>query len=294
MDKTKVIESFFESDLKIKNVLLELAPSEEDILNPENYSDKLYNSLDTLEYHLEKMLIVLHPFEIDYASKLIKSYKIELEKIGADYGKLKAFYQACFSNMSEKLIDYTNSNCIGYTSNFIELNKASTINELVHLLHSELINSGFFYKSFPSLEEKQNFEGYTISLRGNQNDMAKSIYDNLQTQISLGPTDIISFNDKSVYMMIRDRGHALTIEVEKNNDRYKVNYFIPKICNAMMVNRLKGVTKVDNNSKYTKGVFETDNLSEDIISLIEGVPMDDDMFKEGGLFFSDEIEKKGR
>lgn len=298
MDSIRDARMFFASDLKIKEILLNLSPKEEDRLNPENYSDKLYNSLDLLEYHLETMLKVLHSGEIEYASKLIASFKFTLEKIGADYSKLETFYKICLSNLSEELVDYANKNCVGYTFSTIDLTKANSINELIHLLHSELLNSEKFYESFPSLEEKQNNKGYKINIRGQENNIAKTIFESLPEELTLGPTDIISFNDKTAFIMVRDRGHALTIKVESIGNTFIVNYFIPKICNVLMVNRLKGVTKVDNDSSYTNGVFETNDLAKDIPALIGSVPMDDDMFKEGGICYREEfddlIERKER
>lgn len=32
--------------------------------------------------------------------------------------------------------------------------------------------------------------------------------------------------------MVRDRGHALSIEVTLNKDNARIEYFIPKICNV--------------------------------------------------------------
>lgn len=95
-------------------------------------------------------------------------------------------------------------------------------------------------------------------------------------------------------MMVRDRGHALSIEIEKENDKYYVKYFIPKICNIDMVNSLKGVNKVTRDSKYTVGVFETDleRLPFEIINFISKVPMDNHMFIEGGKFYEGESMQK--
>ena len=48
--------------------------------------------------------------------------------------------------------------------------------------------------------------------------------------------------------MIRDRGHALTIEITINNDKARIDYFIPKIININMINALSGANKVRENS----------------------------------------------
>lgn len=80
-------------------------------------------------------------------------------------------------------------------------------------------------------------------------------------------------------MMVRDKGYALSLEVHNENDRVFVKYFIPKICNVDMVNRLKGVDKVDNIYGYTTGLFDVkyDSTADEIIKLIDVVPIDMDM-----------------
>ena len=79
-------------------------------------------------------------------------------------------------------------------------------------------------------------------------------------------------------MMVRDRGHALSIEIEKENDKYYVKYFIPNINNVDMVNELKGVRKVNDQSKFTTGIFETnlENLTSNLTDFIGHVPTDFD------------------
>lgn len=94
--------------------------------------------------------------------------------------------------------------------------------------------------------------------------------------------------------MVRDRGHALSIEVDIENDKCMVRYHIPKICNTKMVNELKGVKEVDNQSSYTIGMFETKKelIGLEIYDLISNVPMDIDMHKEGGLLYDGEGKQK--
>ena len=42
--------------------------------------------------------------------------------------------------------------------------------------------------------------------------------------------------------MARDLGHALTIEIEIENTKAHVSYFILKVCNIDMINNLKRIT----------------------------------------------------
>lgn len=104
----------------------------------------------------------------------------------------------------------------------------------------------------------------------------------------------MSISDDRVIMMVRDIGHALSIEIEKENDKYYIRYFIPKVCNIDMVNSLKGVKKVKKGDNYTVGIFETslEKLPFDLVDFISKVPTDIDMYKEGGIFYNSEVVQR--
>lgn len=125
-------------------------------------------------------------------------------------------------------------------------------------------------------------------MRGENNFLTKSIYDAISTDISLGWTDIISMGSlNKILMMIRDRRPATTIEISWENDVVDLDYFIPNVCNCLMVNKLKGVTPVNEDSKYAIGKFRTTTtqIPSLIAELIRGIPMDEHMDIEGGKFF---------
>lgn len=79
--------------------------------------------------------------------------------------------------------------------------------------------------------------------------------------------------------------HALFIEIDIEGDKCMVKYFIPKVCNYVMVNELNGITPVKNGDDYAVGQFEvyTENLASEIVNLILNVPTDEHMFIEGGI-----------
>lgn len=79
--------------------------------------------------------------------------------------------------------------------------------------------------------------------------------------------------------MIRDRGHALTIEITINNDKARIDYFIPKIININMINALSGANKVRENSVWATGVIEMnkDILNGTLFNFIFKVPTDRDL-----------------
>ena len=281
------MEKFFKYNLEIKNILHKLVPKEENMYNKEysiEYSDKLFKALNDIEYYIN---VIIKGFDFSeeerkYFNNLVKAMKQELINCGYDFRKLKHFYEVCISDMSENLINEVGENCVGYKIvRGVPLSKVKTINEVLHVVHQTIINNEKILTKLPKLQEKINDSGYPISLYGKSNEVSIKIFNEFPIKLSCGWTEIVSLNNDTIIMMIRDRGHSLSIEIEKEKTtgKYYVKYFIPKICNVEMVNCLKGVTKVTNESKYTVGIFETtsENLSFELIDFISKVPTDDDI-----------------
>lgn len=90
---------------------------------------------------------------------------------------------------------------------------------------------------------------------------------------------MVVINDKKLIMMVRDRGHALTIDISLNNDMARIEYFIPKLCNIEMINNLPGINKVNENSVGATGVMEVpiNTLPSVLFDFISRVPTDNDM-----------------
>lgn len=300
-DTLQKVEKFFEDDLKIKKILHEVVPNEikdsYDAISRTEYSNKLYQAIQDIEYYLLD-IIKLNLFSLSKEDVIkiklqIHQTKKALDNCGDDFKKMKQIYQQYISEMSENFIDLVGKKSVGYSlSNSISatLPKASTINEILHCFHQDLTNNENLYNKMPKLSEKQNLYGYPIKLYGKENNLAIDIYNKFPIDLDCGDVDILSLNNsQKILLMIRDRGHALSIEINFMTDKCLINYFIPKICNADMVNQLPGVHKVTNDSPFTTGIFESDSehLATNLIHLIENVPMDEDMYKKGGIFESD-------
>lgn len=287
MDHMQEIKRFLESNIRIKKLMIDLAPKESymSLEGAIYYSDLLTNKLNEMEYYLENMLRPLHN-NSNFAKEMINSIKEELNNANINYSDLKEIYERRISKLDPVFVDYVNETCLGYSMFGTNISMAKTINELTHILHSELINSNEVYDTIPTIKSKQTLSAATINLRGDKNEIAEEIFNNIELTSDVGQTDILGIDDKQAFIMVRDKGHALTIEINKKDNNYEVNYFIPKICNYEMVNNLNGVTKVNKDSKYTKGMFNTNNPKESVIDLINNVPTDEDMFKEGGMFYN--------
>ena len=81
-----------------------------------------------------------------------------------------------------------------------------------------------------------------------------------------------------ILMMVRDRGHALTIDIDTaKKDDILVRYFVPKLCNRDMVEALPGVNKAGISESGATGLFQTsgEELPKALFDFIGKVPTDD-------------------
>ena len=157
---------------------------------------------------------------------------------------------------------------------------ATSINEILHFIHSYIINNENILQSIPLIDKKENEFEYPINFRGVKSPVFFQLYQNFPTNIDVGWTDMVAINDRKMIMMVRDRGHALTIEITLNNDIARVEYFIPKLCNIEMINQLPGITnKVNEDSVGATGIIEVpiNDLSTVLFNFISKVPTDNDM-----------------
>lgn len=156
--------------------------------------------------------------------------------------------------MKPELLEKTKQTFCGYTMSGglgavpSMMDDVGSINELLHITHSSIINDERLLESMPIIGTKKNSFGYDITLYGEENEVSKRIFKNLPPDLDVGYTDIVSMESRTL-MMVRDRGHALTIDIDASDkDNIDVRYFIPKICNLDMVKALPGI----NSSSITK------------------------------------------
>jgi len=283
-ENLKRLEKFFKYNLEIKEILHNCVfINTNDDKSLTNYKDRLYQSLKNIEYYLIQIIEMFFYSErtINNIKYKFKAYYKSLETCSHDKQKLKNFYKIVFSNIDEQLLKKIGENYCGYYQfrDFNIIEDANTINELLHVFHHMIVNNENYYQNLPQLTKKENNQKSPIILYGHENPISRKIYNNFPIDLECGWTDILSLDNK-VLMMIRDRGHALTIEIDKiNNDEVIVKYYIPKICNINIINKLRGVKKVTEESEYTSGQFKTsiDNIDKDIIKFISMVPTDSDI-----------------
>lgn len=283
------LEQFFIVDARIKKELLDLAPSIEYSYNEDaliKYYDKLYDGVRDIEVEVNT---VLKDMGIDYAidkvNALFRVMKDSLVNTRLDYKSIENIYKVCLSNMKEETVNYIKANSVGYASMSLNdlLSKCTSLNEVLHAIHSYVMNNENILESLPKLESKATKYDYPITLYGTKNEVSELIYNAFPTDSEVGHTDIVSL-DKSnkILMMVRDLGHALTIEIDVNRTDITVRYHIPKLCNIEMINKLKGINKVNMDADIfsgANGMFVTtkEELVSDLFTFMSMVPMDSDM-----------------
>lgn len=295
-DNYEKLKKFITKDYKIKKEMIDMCPPlDTDAISHDamvKYTDNAYDSLRFIIRELKNMSAMYDDNNQTFSKKLEELSKIwinEFIKCKTDINKLRAFYKAVVTSMDIEVIDDVGRNCVGYVPHFMPkyaIKKSNTINEMLHIIHSFVMNNEQVLKSLNVVKRKVLTNEYPVTIYGEVNDISMNLFKDFPDELDVGWTDIISFGDiGKVFMMVRDRGHALTIEIDYNEEDVLVNYFIPKICNAQMTNRLPGVRKVHENADpldQTSGRFVTskENLSSDIYRFIKMVPMDVNIIHE--------------
>ncbi len=289
-DKMKNLEAmkeFFERDMKIKETLMTLAPTEADDydeLSRMEYVDKLEKGLDSLEYDT---LASIKKFGFgEELNNTIREYFANKKKSMAvgkyEAGICQKIYNLKFASMSENFVEEVKEGFVGYArfsnqSKFVR--KAKTVNELLHSLHSSIVNNDEILESMPQIGTKRNTIEEPITLYGEENEVAEKIFKEFPLEMGCGITDIVSLKNK-VLMMIRDRGHALTIDMDTTNPKeVEVKYFVPKLCNEEMIRKLPGINESSITKSGASGFFvsDKDKITKDLFDFIEKVPTDGDM-----------------
>lgn len=186
--------------------------------------------------------------------------------------------------MDENLIEEVKKKFVGYSpltlGHLPELiNKAKTINELLHVIHSYIINNEFILQSMPVIATKKNgVSRDSMVLYGEKTELAQKLFDAIPSDLDCGHTDIISMQDR-ILMMIRDRGHALTIDIDSSDEKgdILVKYFVPKLCNEEMIKKLPGVENISPNVARGMFICKEDALSKRLFDFIGRVPTDADI-----------------
>lgn len=293
------LKDFFKTDSSVKQIMFELQPplagsaiSEDSVVA---YTDDAY---DNLKYVIRQLKQAANNFDNNdiLKNKVEEISNIWLNKFaecGTDLSKLSKFYRDYVTNMDEKFVDDVKKELFGYAAfkNPVDsLKEATTINEVLHLIHSYITNDDLILQSVNEISSISLDNGEKITLYGKNSSLAQSIINSFPKNIDIGETTIVSFGEnEKIIMMIRDLAHALTIEIDPNEN--SISYFLPKVCNITMVNNLPGINKVRpdveiNDGATGKFFTNSGNIVSDLFDFINKVPGDGDMLEEDGFYYN--------
>ena len=291
MDEEKLIklEHFFEVDVRIKKLMYDVAPSNIKYFDEYTMRGYRYELRDMLTYIFSELkCIAIDIFgkdsnvflRIKYLENVIRN---NFNICGFDINKFRSFYMNYISNMGIDFINSVKSECIGYSSGGTRsIEKAVSINEILHFIHSYIVNNDKIIRAIPLLDQKNNKYNYPITLRGIKVPEFEQLFKQFPIDLDVAWTDMVTITENKLIMMVRDRGHALSIEITLNNNRARIEYFIPKLCNIEMINMLPGVNRVSKESIGATGIIDVpiNDLSSSLFDFISKVPTDDDIIYE--------------
>lgn len=271
------LDKFFKIDLKIKDLILKTRPNEKtyDTSGAIKYVDNLIKELDTIKDYFFWVIDTynMSPYLKDVINNSLNEYNEKLLNSNYDYDRLTRIYEECILKMTVGLEKELQKNLFGYNINRKEVEsfeKCKTINDYLHAFHFYIVNNEKIFHSMPVIDRKINKDDEPIILFGKENDLSRDLFNKYPVELGTGEVDILSFDDH-LLMMIRDVGHALSIDSTIENDNIRVSYFVPKSCNIEKVNKLKGVTKLDpltsDMFSQTNGEFvcKKENFTSEII-----------------------------
>ena len=286
-EKLIKLQHFFEADVRIKKEMLNMSPpTNEGYLDEHSISKYVEDVNDSLIYIFSELKCIASDIfgnDSDIMNKVVQmenQIKNQFYLCGYDIEKLRFFYKNLISNMELDFINSVKSECVGYKLGGISsYEKANTVNEILHFMHSYILNNNNVLQSIQKNNEKVNDYEYPIVLRGYNVPIFEQLFEMFPNDLDVGWTDMVAVSERKLLMMVRDRGHALTLEISLNSGIARMEYFIPKLCNVEMINNLPGVNKVNENSIGATGVIEVpiEELCTTLYDFISKVPMDSDM-----------------
>jgi hypothetical protein len=295
MSRVDEVNEFFIHDMNIKKAMMDMVPDPYYLLDKEyiaSYVDKAY---DDLKYILDEFRDIIKLRYDNYISedveKKFKQIMDEFVLCGYDGFKLNEFYTNRISDMRPTfLTKVSQCNCAYYLFRdpAYPIRESKSINELLHSMHSDLINNDNLYRHNEALDKANVGEQMEVTLYGDDNPFGRAVFSAVSANEidELDETMVFSINDNKVLVMTRGLGHATSIEFDRTTKGdVRVAYYIPKICDVNMVNSLKGISKIKPNTPIfsgASGIFYTteSELLSDVFGLLSGIPTDRDLIKD--------------
>jgi hypothetical protein len=297
------LRDFYSIDNAIKNSLLNMKLQYEDIGYGDTYKyrEKLLNDSDSLGRLFDDLAKKVDDLGFGISNSITESSDLLMNKFYDDLSNKKFDFddleRVCNKDvitMDPEFMKVVSTEMAGYYlgKNFYQVvDKVKTFSELLHLVHTYIQSDENFYEKLPKWGEvngdRINYRAY-----GEETKYSSIIFNDVTSILKEGhidalgndipPAEIIHLFslDNKIQMMVRDYGHALSIEVDTTDPRAAIiRYNIPKAINIDVINQLPGVRKLDSveGRVGTSGAFEIpydDNIGKNIAEFIKQVPTD--------------------
>lgn len=292
----QAFKNFFKIDLRIKRELMQAAPSQTDDFDEGSrmkYVDDAYHTYKDFRSDFAQIEQDFH------LGETVQRCTDEFFRRGAEHfapsrydaSITKKIYQEEFTDMRRDFIEKVKNKFVGYKlvrGNLGAMIAGSrSVNELLHAYHSFIMNNENILQNVPPVSSKENSSGYSIVLRGEETALSKQLFDSISDDLNIGDTDIVSA-DENIMMMVRNRGHALTISAEPDGaqpDKMWVEYNVPKLCNIEKIKALPGLSGCTENGASGGFFVSRNEFGSKISEFIVRVPNDKDMFEPGGIAY---------
>lgn len=310
-ESLNILRHFFNIDENIKREIRELAPpyfTDPDYGNGLEYEGKINKGLAKLDHQFDDLIQILSQLEVnldignlrDKKALLINKFRTDIVHSEFNFDQLAKACKEDAAYMNPEFIKTVSTEIIGYYL-YKDFNKvlhnAKTLNELLHLAHAFVQSDELFYETLPKWREIHE-EGIEYDAYGERTEYSDQIFDAVSSVLKTEQIDSLGNRvlpikqmnlyslDNRIQLLIRDYGHALSIEVDTSNPTTAVvKYSIPKPINIEVINKLPGVRKIENGEWVgTSGSFELPygNLGGGVADFILKIPTDA-MFSNGGF-----------
>ena len=213
MNNIKRLEDFFYLDIEIKKLINYLNPNSFSKIRLSLYERDVLNGIETSRKAMLE-IATLFNFSDIIVKRINDFFEVILEEAYKtnNESEFQEFVFRRIHNLNINFIKEVRLNCCGYNSRndydndpILEslLTSASSINEFLYAIHSYIMNNEKYYQSVPIINSKEN----KIRLRGINNNLGITLFNEFPIDDDIGYTDILSLKEK-ILIMIRDKGHA--------------------------------------------------------------------------------------
>jgi len=272
-NRMEAFQDFFKKNIKIKEMMVDIDPKTESNQIRRNYEDVVVEDLKSFEFMFKAFSRSLGyggDALIEMLAEKFKTIREAFYECESGDRDFKKFYQRYIADIDPHMVQFLNENVKGH---YLDkppidkvLNKATSINALLHVYHHYVMNDDELQSGLPLLASRPVRNMQYLNLRGiaEPNSLARDIFTMLPFDIDSDEINIIGLDDKdSVIMMIRGVGHATTINISKEDGKYWTKYFIPKVHDRKELVKLQGINiPKDPDAEFATGVFASGDKKE--------------------------------